>query len=155
MTCSKMIMRDKLPAYTMSAMMFPKKRAYLLFCDKLEAPQYTLQEALENGFNVKGENYKWDADDEKKLEEFAISYSKDETLIAVQDPYYSIGHYQYEKSIPTEAVSKKVKQMSGRTRYMTNQHKEDHVTKRVQFDLPHEETETDESDAPDSTSDDE
>jgi len=92
MTCSKMIMRDKLPAYTMSAMMFPKNRAYLLFCDKLEAPRYTLQEALENGFNVKGENYKWDADDEKKLEEFAISYSKDETLIAVQDPYYSIGH---------------------------------------------------------------
>lgn len=88
----KLILRDKLPAYTMSAMMFPKKQAYLLFCNKLEIPQYSLQDALADRFIVRGENYKWDTKEEKKLEEFAIAYSKDETLIAVQDPNYSIGH---------------------------------------------------------------
>ena len=137
----------------MSAMMFPKKRAYLLFCNKLEIPQYSLQDALADGFIVRGENYKWDVEEEKKLQEFAIAYSKDETLIAVQDPYYSIGHYQYEKSIPTEAVSKKVRQMSRRTHSMENEKKEAKTKKRVQFDLNDEEKETDNSETSSSSED--
>lgn len=104
------MLRDKLPAQEMFRSLFSPDRPMITIRSKTYATEYTIEQAREEGFQIKGANFKWKKKDEEKMANIILEISKNKEIVHT-DPNklaYWIRQHRLDREIPEESIEKMI-----------------------------------------------